>query len=243
MKTIQSIPLSMLLLGAVASQTGCVDASGTIRILRNQAPAEGCVVPTAPDALFLSNGIISADDAQFGYLFTPLVESRAVSNNSTDRRVFLNSAVVRLRFADGFFDDATLDQLEESALSYFSQPVSGSIASDGGTAALSFEIISKELLTQMAGVLGEGETTRVIAEVEMRGTVDGNEISSPTFEYPVEVCVGCLRESVGTCIGYEGEAAASAGVCQGGQDGVSTCCTNSSGDLVCPAVAEDVPTE
>ncbi len=241
MKKMQNyIPLSMLVVGAFATQTGCVDAGETLRILRNQEPGASCVVPTDEGAAFLSSGLIDVT-ADSGYLFTPLVESRAVGDAETDRRVFLEGAVVRLRFAEDFFDDATLTRLEDDGLSYFTQPFSGSIASNG-SAALKFEIIPKAVLEEMQSGLAAGEVTRVTAEIEMRGTIDGDDVTSPAYNYPVEVCNGCLNRTIGSCDTIDEEDVQTGGVCQEKQDGVIDCCTAGDGSLVCPAVAS-VPVE
>ena len=234
------IPLSMLVVGVFATQTGCVDAGETLRILRNQAPSEGCVIPTGESDQFLSSGIIDTD-ANGGYLFTPLIESRAVGNNETDRRIFLKSAVVRLRFEDDFFDDATLNRLEDEGLTRFSQPVSGSIPANGSS-TLAFELISKQLLVEMAAAVGDG-VTRVTADVEIRGTVDGGDVASPTFSYPVEVCTGCLTRNLGACTDVDDSSVQTGGVCQPLQDGFVDCCTAADDSLVCPAVASSAEPE
>tara|TARA_R110002073_G_scaffold320759_3_gene496416 strand:+ start:48624 stop:49382 length:759 start_codon:yes stop_codon:yes gene_type:complete len=239
MKKMQNyIPLSMLVVGAFATQTGCVDAGETLRILRNQAPDPNCEVPTGEEASFLSSGIIDVA-ASSGYIFTPLVESRAVEDDATDRRTFLDGAVVKLKFADEFFDAGTLTRLEEEGLSYFTQPFTGSIASNS-TAALKFEIVPKRLLEEMQANLGDGEITRITAEIELRGSIDGGDVNSPTYNYPIEVCNGCLSNDLGLCADLATDEIRTGGACQEKQDGVVDCCTDAVGEQVCPAVAPDL---
>lgn len=238
MKKMQNyIPLSMLVVSAFAIQSGCVDAGETLRILRNQEPTGLCVVADDESSAFLSSGLIDVT-ADTGYIFTPLVENRAVGDVETDRRVFIDGAVVRLRFAQDFFDDATINRLEAEGLSYFTQPFSGSIVSNG-FGAFRFEIIPRVVLEEMQGNLGAGEFTRITAEVEMRGTIDGKDVTSPTFNYPIEVCNGCLTRDLGPCAALTTDDIQTGGACQEKQDGFVDCCTGTDNSLVCPAVAPD----
>lgn len=238
MKKMQNyIPLSMLVVSAFATQSGCVDAGETLRILRNQEPTGLCVVADDESSAFLSSGLIDTT-ADTGYIFTPLVENRAVGDVETDRRVFIDGAVVRLKFATDFFDAATLTRLETEGLSYFTQPFSGSIVSNG-LGAFKFEIIPRVVLEEMQGNLPAGEFTRITAEIEMRGTIDGKDVTSPAFIYPIEVCNGCLVQDLGLCAELTTEEIQIGGACQERQDGYIDCCTDLEGEEQCPAVAPD----
>lgn len=236
MKKMQNyIPLSMLVVGAFSTLPSCVDAGESLRILRNQAPEDGCSVPGDQGAAFLSQGIIDVG-ADTGYIFTPLVENRAVANGSTDRRVFVDAAVVRLSFDDRTLNAATISAIEAANLDFFRQPFSGSIEA-GGTGAFAFEVISKQALDLISDGLLD-TTTRVTAEIEIRGEVDGSDVASPTFTYPIEVCNGCLTNDLGSCSALPNVEIRTGGTCQTQQDGFVDCCTNSAGTSVCPAVEE-----
>jgi len=241
MKKMQNyIPWSVLVLGALTTQSGCVDAGETLRILRNQEPSGACEVSDSAGDAFLSSGIIDVQ-ASAGYLFTPLVENRAVASGVNERLVFVDAAIVDLKFANGFYSDAEVSALDAAGLAKFRQPFSGSIPA-GGVSSFAFEVIPKDMLDDMASKLAEGEITRVIADVEIRGTLDGADVASPTFTYPIEVCNGCLTQVIGTCDALPAGDVQIGGACQELQDGVLECCTGADGSLVCPAVATE-PTQ
>ncbi|MCP4446158.1 MAG: hypothetical protein GY811_12550 [Myxococcales bacterium] len=238
MKKLQNyIPLSMLVMGAFASQTGCVDAADPLLILRNQAPGDSCTISDDVSADHLSSGridVLQIDEVD-GYLFTPLVENRAVWSERADRLAFFEAAVVRLKFADDFFSAGELSTLKADGLSHFTQPFSGSIAAEGQSHFI-FEIIPKAMLEEMEGKLADDDSTRVTAEIEIRGSIEGSDVSSPTFTYPIVVCKGCLTNVLGACDELSDEEIRPGGSCQIHQDGYVDCCTSDDG-LECPAVA------
>ena len=225
MKKLQNyIPLSLLVAGAFATQTGCVDAADSLRILNNQAPGANCVLSATKTGTFVSFGRIDVA-ATSGYLFSPIVENRTTGDQTTDRKAFVSGAIVTLKFADDFSD------LESGDLASFRQPFSGSIDS-GSTTSFGFEVISTELLQEMAGRLGAGEVTRVFAEVEIQAEIDGSGVSTPVFTYPIEVSNGLLYENLGSCDALPDIEFEVGGTCQPLQDGFAHCCDDS-GTLVC----------
>lgn len=229
-----TIPLSLLLAGAFASQIGCVDAADSLRILNNQEPQEGCQTTNADTGNFISFGRIDVA-ADFGYLFTPVVENRTRGSDLTDRVAFVSGAVVNLELPDGVTEPA------QSNLISFRQPFSGSIES-GGTATFAFELISKDLLDHLAPQIGDGEVVRIFAEVEMKAEIDGSEVSSPIFTYPIEVSNGLIYENLGSCDALPDIEFDEGGTCQPLQDGFAHCCDGADG-LVCtdlvPATTEE----
>ncbi len=222
------------LAAAFTTQAGCVDAGESLRILRNQAPTEGCTV--SPSSVeFLPSGVIDVA-ANNGYLFTPIVENRATASEPGQRLAFVDGADVNLKFTEGFYDAGRITSLADEGLSRFHQPFSGSIDA-GGSSTFLFEVITWPMLQDMAPKLAAGESTRVTVEVEIKGTIDGSSVGSPTFTYPIVVCNGCLSNVLGSCASVTQVDIRTGGMCQTLQDGVEDCCTDTGGGLVCPAVA------
>lgn len=232
------IPWHLVLGGLVAAQAGCVDAADPLRILRNQSPDPGCIVSDSTSGIFLPRGQIDVAAAS-GYLFTPVVTNEAESTTTVDRLVFLEGANVDLLFTDpDFYSEGELSTFKDEGLTYFIQPFSGSIEA-GGSAGFAFEVIPKALLDNIAGKLGEGESTQIIAAVEMVGEINGNEVSSNVFKYPIQVCNGCLTNVLGSCDALPEGEIRTGGTCQALQDGVVDCCTEADGSLTCPAVKNE----
>jgi hypothetical protein len=91
----------------------CVDndADAGMVILRNVAPAEGCVASTDSD-VFQSSGKIQVD-SPYGYLFTPLIRNDMTTlegQNPTQRTIFIESI------------DATVDIFEPEVFTLASIP-------------------------------------------------------------------------------------------------------------------------
>jgi hypothetical protein len=78
----------------------------------------------------------------------------------------------------------------------------------------------------------------VTAEVVVFGDLNGGDVESVPFFYPVDVCDGCLKIDRGPCSGlpddFEPE---QGGECNPLQDAAADCCTDADGDDVCPAPA------
>lgn len=221
------IPWQLAVAGALAIQVGCVDADASIRILRNQAPENGCEIPADDGADFLPRGIIDTE-AESGYLFTPLVENRGIISAEAERLFFIEGANVDLFFQNGITPPSDEAQVR------FRQPLSGSIPA-GELATFAFEIVQKPVLEDLAGQLGDGESTLVEVDIEILGEIDGGDASSNLFTYPVDVCKGCLTNVIGSCDALPSVQVRTGGSCQLLQDGVVDCCTDSEGGLVCPA--------
>ncbi len=235
-------PQSLFLTGALAvSLLGCVDSADSLIILRNQQPGNECVIPDGKNALFISRGIIDVTnlDQTNGYLFTPIVLSRTEGNQSTDRLIVIRGANVDLGFIDGLFSGSELSQLKTDGNSRFIQEFSGTIEA-GGTSTFAFNIIPRATLQAISNKLGNGESTRVLAEIEVVGELDGDSVSSSVFRYPVDVCKGCLVNTIGACSDVPSSFnIEEGGACQVMQDGVVDCCTEEDGGLRCPAVSSE----
>jgi hypothetical protein len=219
--------LAGLLVAALATSTGCADQGDeSLMILGNTQPGNDCQLSNSA-TMFQTRGRIDTQ-AVTGYLFTPLVSNRATRTQSqmVSRVAFIEGANVDLSFPGG-------GDPGNSSLTSFAQPFSGSISPNGGQSTFAFEIIPKATLDAMG--LASGEIVQVIADVQVYGTMDGNDIDSNTFHYPIDVCNGCLYQNLGDCTALpEGYMGTEGGKCQALQDGVLECC-NSGGTEICPA--------
>ena len=169
-----------------------------------------------------------------GYLFTPLVQSKAEAADNADRLVFIEGADVKLESVHGD-SNGVLSGLD-GALIDFRTLFSGSIE-PGGFGSFAFDVVHKDVLTALAGTVNPDNPVQILASVSIVGTLDGSDVSSNTFKYPIEVCDGCMTTILGACDAIpEDTDAKQGGVCQPLQDGLLDCCTAGDGTLVCPAV-------
>jgi hypothetical protein len=202
---------------AITAASACTSEGGAgFFIVHNQAPEEGCVIPTDVSSLFLSVGKIDSN-ATSGYLFTPVVQSlfQASGTGDVDHVIFVQGADVSLTTDSG------------ESLGSFRQMFSGSIFPNS-TTSFGFEILPHDTLV----AVGAG---RVHAEISMFGTADGEDIDAEPYFYTIEVCDGCLSEVLDTCDIPDGYPIQTGGACQLLQDGFVTCCMDETLGLLCPA--------
>jgi len=236
---IRSSTLLFLILGA-AGAAGCVanEADAPMRIMRNIAPGEGCVIDPTTSG-FYDDGIIDAQ-SRIGYVFTPEVRNDLTlidGESSVPKIIFIEGANVDITF----YDTELFPRSDYSPeLLSFLTPTSGSIEPAGGTAGFSFEILSAALLQEMAPTLEAqppGFVTTLDVAVQMVGTKGGGGVESNVFRYPVQVCLGCMVELLGACDTLETSFVGSdGGECNPLQDQILQCCDGPSGQ-VCPARA------
>ncbi len=241
-----TISMTLILASAlIAPLMGCVDAADSIVILNNQIPSEGCILKAGDNEPFFSRGQIDVIDLNqtTGYLFTPVIKNLAEPNASSDSLFFAEGAKVDLEFIPEFFSVDELAQLKTDGNSRFLQEFSGSVLAQN-TGTFDFEIIPRTMLGAIAAKLQLGDSTRVLAKVEIVGKLGGGGVSSQIFTYPVDVCNGCLANNLGTCdqvpLDFEVRVG---GTCQPLQDGVADCCTRQDGVLICPAISTALPPE
>lgn len=236
---LSSIALSMAALGS-----GCTDAGEPIFILQNQVPDEGCVISTNQNQSFLPRGIIDTQSGG-GYLFNPLTQNNAVNLDSNDGARIANifGADVQLVVQSGVYTDLETQANDESGLTRFSKRFSGTILPDGGLASFSFTIIDPAMLASLGAKLGSpDQRIEVVAEVQLFGEMAGGTIKSNTFFFPIDVCNGCMKVSVGDCAALpDGFVPLTGGECNPLQDVATECCTAADQSLVCPAAAPTTP--
>lgn len=235
------------LAGSLLLSGACTDdsADSAILILQNQIPGEGCAISTAQTTDAYLAGQIDTRST-VGYLFNPIIKNYSVSSanaSKTQRMVFLEGVDVEIDFQDSaLFSDAEISALDADGVTRYSIPLTGIIEPDGGVLALSFEVVPTEVLEFIASKTSAN--TLIYARVAAYGKMSSGDIRTQTFSYPITVCTDCSTRDVGLCTGLpEGFVAAKANSCNAFQDGVTDCCGDGLGGLVCPAVrAEPTPT-
>lgn len=227
-------------LAVAALAAACTDAGESMRIVQNQVPQEGCVIPASATATARARGRIETR-AESGYLFTPVIQSLLVEDEDrgVERVVAMRGADIDVTFPDGFFSASEEDELRDEVLTRFSSRFSGTLPA-GGTLSVDFIIIPTGLLERVDAKL-DADTDAVEASVKVVvfGDTDGGEVESIPFYYPVTICTDCVSHDVGECALLEvGDVLRAGGECNPFQDDVIDCCT-SGGVLQCPAVAPD----
>ena len=75
----------------------------------------------------------------------------------------------------------------------------------------------------------------MLAEVVIRGDINGSTITSAPYLYPITVCNDCVVSNLGACPLPSGVDVRTGNGCNPFQDGVVDCCTDADNRLVCPA--------
>jgi hypothetical protein len=209
-----------VLAGLAALGTACSADSGEMVILSNQVPAASCVLSAAPGGRAKRRRQLHPP-SEVGDVFTPVEPSNLGEAGSPDKLIFLDGA------------DVTLDQVTadgDATVAEFGVPFAGSIAARG-TIGVGFEVTPRGI--------GEGD---YVAHIQIRGTLDGGDVSSQVFDYPIRVSQADYEQSLGACDlleeGYVGVIDGNA--CNPLQDGFVECCTDGD-DLICPAVGPEPP--
>jgi len=220
--------------------TGCVDSGEVLFIIQNQVPTRGengCVIPAARGTEFRGRGVVDTQGL-FGYQVYPVAESRAevVNGDSIARTVTVRGAEVSLEFQDDLFPPEALAEMKTNGLTEFTQRFSGSIDPTGGQATFTVNVLSPVLLQKLGGLVSGDTITYAIATIRIVGTMGGGNIKSDPFEFPIDICNGCLIHDLGACDALPvGFSAAKGGECNPFQDAPVDCCT-AGGSKICPAV-------
>jgi hypothetical protein len=225
----QRIRLLWAALAALVTASGCTtDSGGSMLIVQNQVvEGEACDVPASRMGS-RNTGLIDTN-AGDGYVFTPLVQSLIEDTSEDSERVIsMRGADVEISFTSGF-DEA---DVSDDRLIRFSSAFSGSVF-PGAQSSFAFVVVQEDLLDEIAAA---GGSAQLSVEVTVFGDLDGSDVESDPFVYPVEVCDGCLTIDRGPCaaLGDDFEPR-DTNPCNPAQDVAADCCTSDGGDLVCLA--------
>jgi hypothetical protein len=186
-----------VLVGGAGMTSACVHDNSTIFVFDVLAPQEvsngqTCMFNSDTTQPYISSGTLDTDFLS-GYAATYLVGNQMVpqENPSTpqDETSYVNiqGAVVRITDSSG------------AQLSTFTRLTSGPLAPLNGTTPsftpISVLTIDADTLQkpQVAGVVNARGVVRLVTYVRFFGqTTGGDSVESGEFEFPVDVCRGCL---------------------------------------------------
>lgn len=223
---------STMVCGLALGAFGCTDGGQSILIVQNQVPGDACSLNASGAGVGLGRGVIDVASPS-GYVFNPVVRNLSQQPLATENGT-------RIAFIEGFDVDITYPGAgsctSDASLTTFSRPI-GLTVDPSGTGVVSVEIVPQELLASCS-VSGDGRID-LTAEVTMFGQMDGGDIETNTFPYPIQVCDGCTRVNLGLCTEFTAPVLTGNG-CNAYQDFELSCCQSSTGATVCPAVKEEV---
>jgi hypothetical protein len=225
---------------------GCTDTTTTVFILRNQAIAADCSVPStggmsrSAGTLDVTNplpgGTPGAQLVNPGYIFSPAIVNGTspVGGMPNVHTIFLQGANVEIRSDGSAPSNAVVASLVGRGLSKRTPHFSATVAA-GQTAGVAFPIVDADQTDALGDVLDGGQLANVFAHITVYGSLDGSSVTSDPFDYPVALCKGCRILDLGDCADLTKDTVIQkGGNCNVLQDGLLSCCTTNGMD-VCPA--------
>jgi hypothetical protein len=223
----------------------CGRVPGQFEILNNQVPAAsgGCSVPINP-TVYEGTGTLDLSivrsDFTTAYFFFPLIENNLPASTGgglDSNQIQLSGFNVDIKPSGTASDavKAVFASPDASPYLHFQVPWSGGVSSGGGQLSASvaaFPVpLAQQLLAQ--GGIGAAPSLTVNLRVQAIGvTNSGTSMQSDPFDYPVQVCAGCLVQNVQPCP-FLATPANLGNACNPAQDQVVDCCTDN-GALICP---------
>jgi hypothetical protein len=227
---------------ALLTAVGCGRVPGQFEILNGQVPTAGtsCTIPVE-ETVYQGSGTLDVSivrsDFHSAYLFFPLIENNLPGTGTPNdpNQIHVTAFDVDITTIGSATPGAQqVMSSADPALLHFQVPWSGGVSSNGGHISAAVEAVPVDLAVQLAsaGGLGSGPGLRLNLKVAARGTTNsGRSLVSDPFDYPIEVCNGCLVGNVAPC---PYKPANTGNPCNPAQDDVVDCCTLN-GNLVCPA--------
>jgi hypothetical protein len=179
----------------LASSAGCTSNDATLFVAGVIAPpiaAAGgaCIYGGDPTQPQLSSGVL---DAAFRQLYTPAVlVANQLSPQGNPQRLRAETSRITIQGVEVRVADAAGTELNA-----FTRLASGVVPPGTGTApgyvAVSATIVDSESVRRVGNGLRPGESRRVVARFKFFGqTLGGQDVESNEFQFPVDVCFGCL---------------------------------------------------
>jgi hypothetical protein len=243
------------LVASMLVATACADTGGEALEIRQNLtpPSTTCSLAAANNAPFTSRGEISLQSPQ-PYILTPMIESRisATMGFEGQRTILLRGARVDLQLGpisvdDGHgnvsvldFGDTEKQQLITAGTTKFRSPFSSPLPPNGGLSVGVFDIVPTTAFGAVIAKVGAANFAskrvhaQALATIVVYGDLDGEEVESPPFIYPVTLCNDCVVRVLGSCPLPVGTDVLPGNACNRFQDGVVDCCTAGT-SLLCPA--------
>lgn len=226
------------------SLPACGRVPGQFEIVNDQVPMGGpmgCVVPVGGSN---SQGVGRLDlsvvqgDADSAYLFFPLLQNNLPipgGGGADTNAIRMNGFNVDITSLAGTSAATDAVLAGNPSLAHFRAAWSGSISSGHGQASAIVGAVPVPLASQllMSGEVAKEPSALLNLHVQAIGTtVGGTAMQSDPFDFPVEICNGCLVANVQACP-YMSAPANPGNPCNPAQDDPVDCCTDN-GALVCP---------
>lgn len=232
---------AFILLGATLV-AGChVENDLSVSILQMQAITHdgNCMVQVASGANVLgrSRGLLDVALAPLvgrGYVVAPVVRNNLPGSTMSDD-VEHNSIVVQGVNVSLELPSGTAGRLTPEQKEFFYAAAAGRI-DPLGTAAFLAEIVKADTAQALAGAVPAGGYLTLTAHISPVYVRSGDQIVGGAFDFPLDLCLDCLRANYGACPLPKGTVVNELG-CFPEQDDVATCCSDPSGALLCGAQA------
>jgi len=189
-----------LISGGIALMSACAhnDSSLFVQNVLYPTPVsigQSCVYTADPNQTFLPRGTLDVDFGRFQYDAFFLLGNQMVAQANA-QQLQTETSTIDIQGAIVRDTDAAGTQLDSftSLTSGTVYPSSGTVA---GYASISATIASQKavssLVSSKASELAGGGTTQLVTYVKFYGyTLGGTYVESNDFEYPIDVCQGCL---------------------------------------------------
>ena len=227
----------LLLAAASAGAAGCTNNEISLSIVQMAAVTRltNCIpiVTTGAGTVGRTRGLLDvAKLTTTGYVAIPLVRNNLTANinNVEYNSIQILGANVKLSTVTG-----AAVTLPNGQSSFFYGSAAG-LLDPGIIGAMSVEVISAPAARSLAGMIPSGGLVTVVAEMRPVGMRAGDQVIGQATEFPVDLCSGCLTKN-STCPLPKGTTVVD--VCPGfqQQDDPETCCTDSTGAVLCGRAA------
>lgn len=183
----------MLGAAVLAGGLACTDSGGSLVVLYNRTPerALATCAASASEGSFLPSGTLDLIGGK-GYTLTPLIQNNATAGTggALTRSVFLTGADTKLE--PGLTDDSEALVAALGADRSQRQLFTGIVAAGGGLAAVPYQVITDAQATALKARVAAGQSIQIVAATKVRGDMDGGDVTSSEFRYPITLCHGCL---------------------------------------------------
>lgn len=179
----------------VATISACAHDNSTLFIrdvLAQQLVTNGqqCLYTADPTQPYITNGVLDIDFLD-AYTATFLVGNQAVpvgnpsTPNTETSRITLQGGIVRIT-------DSAGNQLA-SYTRYAATTIDPLSGTEPSYAPIALTILDENTVAGIAGQVASGGTVRLVTYTRVYGyTLGGDYVESGDFEFPVDVCKGCL---------------------------------------------------
>jgi hypothetical protein len=187
-----------LLAGGIAAMAACKHDDSTlfvVDVLQAQPVSAGaqCLFTSDPTQAHISSGVL---DIAFLSEYNPtyLIANQSVAEVNS-QQLATETNIITVQGAVVTITDAAGNQLNQfSRLAAASvDPASGAVPGYAPITVTTIDSNTIQADTALQNNVAAGGTTRLVTYVKFFGqTTGGNSIESDTFEFPVDVCKGCL---------------------------------------------------